>query len=179
MIKPNELSLLSTLRVGARTLERKLTPSAPLLGDTIYIPVGALHGGLNLGPDVVAAVTSNFLDATHSDKVLNGFCRGGRGSDQLLNESPVRLTLHTQRTIEWHEWHFSAASKTHIISPTTLVGLQICAWLHSSPTMLKGLQQSDSVKGAYTASDDVSGKPEARDFNFWTWYLNQPGFCAK
>ena len=56
-------------------------------GDTVYVPVGALHGGHNLkdsGPAV--ALTSNFLDVAHAQQVLEEFC--------TYVKSCARATLH-------------------------------------------------------------------------------------
>jgi uncharacterized RmlC-like cupin family protein len=46
-----------------------------LPGDTVYIPTGVMHGGLNMqGAGSTIAMASNFLDTRHSPQVMTEYC---------------------------------------------------------------------------------------------------------
>lgn len=54
-----------------------------LPGDTVYVPVGALHGGYNLPEGGIAvALTSNFLDSAHANQVLDQYCLHNRDAPE-------------------------------------------------------------------------------------------------
>ena len=71
-----------------------------LPGDTVYVPVGALHGGYNLPEGGIAvALTSNFLDSAHANQVLDQYCLHNRDAPeqsgichQLANDPQLRRT---------------------------------------------------------------------------------------
>jgi hypothetical protein len=75
---------------GATVWSAELRP-----GDTVYVPTGALHGGLNLeaGGEPTVAITANFLDAAHAAQVRE-MCRryapagadGATMCDEMLDE---------------------------------------------------------------------------------------------
>ena len=54
---------------GARVYSSTLYP-----GDSVYIPVGGLHGGSNVGTDTALAITGNYHDAFHHDLLLRTYC---------------------------------------------------------------------------------------------------------
>lgn len=57
-------------------------------GDSVYIPVGGLHGGSNVGETPALAVTANYDDAAHHPLLLEHYCewkvaRRPRGKTRL------------------------------------------------------------------------------------------------
>merc|ERR1711871_1292031 len=62
---------------GASIYTAKLRP-----GDTVYIPTGALHGGLNTHHGTVA-LTGNFLDTEHAGDVIRYHCVEGNENSAL------------------------------------------------------------------------------------------------
>jgi len=54
------------------------------VGDTIYIPTGALHGAVNTDSDSLSlAYTSNFLDQEHAAQVLKEWCGDDLDRDSI------------------------------------------------------------------------------------------------
>ena len=46
-----------------------------LPGDTIYIPTGVMHAGMNVAEaEPTIAFTANFLDGHHSPQIMSEFC---------------------------------------------------------------------------------------------------------
>ena len=67
-------------------------------GDSLYVPVGALHGGYNLpGAGVTMALTSNYLDIDHTPQVLRDYCPNF-GEDRLCRHQMPAL-LHKTRSL--------------------------------------------------------------------------------
>jgi len=55
-------------------------------GDSVYIPVGALHGGLNRGNEPALAVTANFDDRSHRDLLLRHYCSDQHSLEHRIND---------------------------------------------------------------------------------------------
>lgn len=91
-------------------------------GDTLYLPVGALHGAFNAaGAGPAVALTANFLDADHGPVVDEEYCEEVPNAaqtdavcnllarDPTLRSGQVRLPPRPGKPQPFWQWHLSDA----------------------------------------------------------------------
>ena len=170
------------------------------VGDTIYIPTGALHGAFNLdSKDIALSYSANFLDQPHAKQIKQHWCqkRLDKGySNSKICQRLMDSNLSTTGSL-FNKGKELQHTHTHIICSTHLKWTNnghrffhgkilifdfrffFTHWfLHFAFFFLKrkvtkGLQQ---WKGK---TRSVSSKKTKNQYFYWPWVLSHPGYCQK
>ena len=89
------------VRRGATVFTGTLLP-----GDTIYIPTGAMHGGLNLPGEAAVAITGNYIDRVHAPQIFAHYCKNNNKGvretrtdmDAASRNGPCRVAYNASTT---------------------------------------------------------------------------------
>lgn len=91
----DDAALLAALG-GARVYSSTLEP-----GDSVYVPVGALHGGRNVGAEPALAVTANFDDAAHHPLLIAHYCEGYLLRNRRSGEARLDALVASKSCLAW------------------------------------------------------------------------------